>query len=339
MKNRIGSGPHATPTRRQQDRAGDGKRSTVRRPDSGSWRRPAWIIAATARRAAAPAPESPRIHPIVTESPDSSLVDAATAALVASADRVVLLTHAGRRYVAKRVAPRQRSRLQAWAVRWLAKGITGQSLPMETLRLTDAAASVGFEARRLRALEQAGQRVPHLVHEGADFLLMEHCGDTLDRLLQDWPLETCRAELRHEAVELGRFHRAGQWHGGAQIKNLTRRDGQSWRIDFEEDFGELVPLPLAQALDLVLFLNSVSLAGAVDEAESRRLLPRLLDDYLAEHPEPRVRDTLRRARPWVAGLAWLSAPMRRRTVRGRQRKGALRLALLAEALAGLPSPH
>ena len=271
----------------------------------------------------------------MTESPNAALVNAATAALAASTDRVVPVNHAGRRYVAKRVAPRQRSRLQAWAVRALAKGITGQSLPMDTLRLTDAAASVGFEARRLRALEQAGQRVPHLVHEGADFLLMEHCGDTLDRLLQDWPLATCRAELRHEAVQLGRFHRAGQWHGGAQIKNLTRRDGKSWRIDFEEDFGELVPLPVAQALDLILFLNSVSLAGAVDEAESRRLLPQLLADYLAEHPEPRVRETLLRARPWVAGLAWLSAPMRRRTVRGRQRKGALRLALLAEALAGL----
>jgi hypothetical protein len=34
----------------------------------------------------------------------------------------------------------------------------------------------------------------------------------------------------------------------------------------------------------------------------------------------------------VVRLAWLSAPVRRRTVRGRQRKGALRLALLAEAL-------
>ena len=53
------------------------------------------------------------------------------------------------------------------------------------------------------------------------------------------------------------------------------------------------------------------------------------------YPDPRVRDTLLRARPWVNRLAWLSAPLRRRTVRGRQRKGALRLALLAGALATL----
>jgi len=271
----------------------------------------------------------------VTEPQDRSLIDAAAAALAASTDRVVILSHRGQRYVAKRVAPRPRSRLQAMVVRTLVKWITGQSLPMETLRLAQAASSVGFEARRLRTLEQAGQRVPHLVHEGADYLLLEHCGNTVANLLEDWPMEACRAEFQTEARELGAFHRAGQWHGASQIKNLTRQNGQTWRIDFEENFGEQVPLPVAQALDVALFLNSVSLAGRLGEAESRQLLPQLLDGYLHENPDPRVLEMLRRARPWVTRLAWLSAPMRRRTVRGRQRKGALRLALLAEALAGL----
>jgi hypothetical protein len=113
----------------------------------------------------------------------------------------------------------------------------------------------------LRALEQAGQRVPHLVHEGPDYLLLEHCGNTVANLLEDWTADTCRIEMENEARDLGAFHRAGQWHGASQIKNLTRHDGATWRIDFEEDFGELVPLPVVQALDIILFLNSVSLAG------------------------------------------------------------------------------
>jgi hypothetical protein len=300
----------------------------------------AWIINA-ARRARHQPPRIRCLCPGPTETdpviepPNAPLIDAVAAALAASTDRVVILSHAGRRYVAKRVAPQPRSRLQAVAVRWLVKGITGQSLPMQTLRLADAATGVGFEARRLRALEQAGQRVPHLVHEGPDYLLLEHCGNTVANLLEAWTQDTCRSEMENEARELSAFHRAGQWHGASQIKNLTRHDGHTWRIDFEEDFGELVPLPVVQALDIILFLNSVSLAGAVDEAESRRLLPRLLALCLEENPDARVRATLLRARPWVARLAWLSTPMRRRTVRGRQRKGALRLALLADALATL----
>jgi hypothetical protein len=291
--------------------------------------------AASAPRIRCLCPGPTETDPVI-EPPNAPLIDAAAAALAASTDRVVILSHAGRRYVAKRVAPQPRSRLQAVAVRWLVKGITGQSLPMQTLRLADAATGVGFEARRLRALEQAGQRVPHLVHEGPDYLLLEHCGNTVANLLEDWTADTCRTEMENEARELGAFHRAGQWHGASQIKNLTRHDGHTWRIDFEEDFGELVPLPVVQALDIILFLNSVSLAGAVDEAESRRLLPRLLALCLEENPDARVRDdACCGPAPGSTRLAWLSAPLRRRTVRGRQRKGALRLALLADALATL----
>lgn len=280
-----------------------------------------------------PTPPSRQIP--VPDPKDTPLIDATETALVASTDRVVILDHAGQRYVAKRVAYQPRSRLQAFFVRWLVKVITGQSLPMKTLRLSEAASSVDYEGRRLTSLAQAGVRVPRLIHRGPGYLLLEHCGDTFANLFGHWPIEVCRSELVAEARELGLFHRAGQWHGAAQIKNLTRKDGHTWRIDFEEDFGELVPLPVAQALDIVLFLNSVSLVGPVNEAESRKLLPQLLTACLAGNPDPRVRETLARALPWVSRLAWLSAPMRGRTVKGRERKGAARLALLAEALSSV----
>ena len=153
-----------------------------------------------------PAPEPQPLETApVTEPQDTPLVDAAAAALAASTDRVVIFTHAGRRYVAKRVAPQPRSRLQALVVRWLVKWITGQSLPMQTLRLDDAASGVGFEARRLRALEQAGQRVPHVVHEGPDYLLLEHCGNTVANLLEDWSVQTCRAECSTRRANLAPF--------------------------------------------------------------------------------------------------------------------------------------
>jgi hypothetical protein len=264
-----------------------------------------------------------------------SPIKAAETALAASSDRVVIVSHAGLRYVAKRTALRPRSRRHAVLVRWLVWWITGQSLPLTSLRLSQAASSVDFEANRLLALARAGQRVPQLVHQGADYLLLEDCGPTVDSLLEDWPINTCHVELHREARELGAFHRAGHWHGAAQIKNLTRKDGHTWRIDFEENFGEFVPLPVAQALDIVLFLNSASLVGPLNEAESRRLLPLLLDTCLAENPDPRVRETLVRALPWLKSLAWLSAPLRGRTVKGRERKGATRLALLAETLSSV----
>jgi len=274
----------------------------------------------------------PRQQTLVTDSQDAPLIEAATAALAASTQRVVVIEHGGRRVVAKRVADRARSRLQALCVRWLVKWITGQSLPMRTLLLSDATASVAYEARRLESLARVGVRVPRLIHLGAGYLLLEHCGPTVDAQLGAWPVDTCRVELRRLARELGEFHHAGHWHGAAQIKNLTSLGGHTYRIDFEEDFGELVPLPVVQALDIVLFLNSVSLVGPVDEAEARALLPGLLASCLAANPDRRVRETLERALPWVAGLAWLSTPLRGWTVKGRRRKGVTRLGILADAL-------
>ncbi len=262
------------------------------------------------------------------------LVSAAEAALAASSERTLVIEHGGERYVAKRVADRPRRASQALLVRWLVKRVSGQSLPMRTLKLSEAAASVAYEGRRLRALALAGVRVPRVVHEGDGYLLLEHCGETVASQLEGWTIETCREEIRLLAEELGAFHRGGQWHGAAQIKNLTRKDGQTWRIDFEETFGEQVPLPAAQALDLVLFLNSVSLAGPVDDEQAQRLLPELLRAYFAANPDGRVRDVLARALPWVRVAGRLAAPFRKLSFGGRRRKGAARLALLAEALAG-----
>lgn len=260
------------------------------------------------------------------------LVDAARAALAASAERTVVLTHGGARYVAKRVAARPRSAAQALLVRWLARRVTGQALPMRTLKLSDASTSVGFEVRRLQALAQAGVRVPRVVHHDDGFLLMEHCGTTVASLVEGWPIETCRRELLALAAELGAFHRGGQWHGAAQIKNLTRQDGQTFRIDFEETFGELVPLPAAQALDIVLFLNSISLAGPIDDAEAAALLPALLRAYFDANPDPQIRAVFARAQPWARAGSRVAAPWRRLHFGGRRRKGAARIGLLVAAL-------
>jgi tRNA A-37 threonylcarbamoyl transferase component Bud32 len=267
----------------------------------------------------------------MTDRTDDSLLQAAHDAMASHAGRTVVFAHDGRRYVAKRTADRPRRAAQALVVRWLVRRVTGQSLPMSALKLSDAAAGVGFEARRLRALAEAGVRVPRVVAEGEGFLLMAHCGVTVASLLDTWSVQTCRRELPLLAGELGQFHAAGQWHGGAQIKNLTRTDDLTWRIDFEETFGELVPLPAAQALDVVLFLNSVSLAGPLDDDETRRVLPELLRAYFAACPDQRVRDVFMRGHPWLRAASRLAAPFRRLSFRGRRRKGAARLVLLAEA--------
>jgi tRNA A-37 threonylcarbamoyl transferase component Bud32 len=261
--------------------------------------------------------------------PSTALIAAAEVALASSPQhRTVVVEHNDRRYVAKRLAERPRRLMQTLFMRWLVKRITGQPLPLRTLALSEAAHSMEYEAQRLRTLAAAGVAVPEIVYRTPDYLLLEHRGDTVDRLLEKWAADDWRAELPRLACELGLFHAAGQWHGGAQIKNVTLQNSGFTRIDFEENFGEFLPLPVAQAADLLLFLNSVSLAGPLDEAESRRLLPLLLDEYSRAHPGiAAVRDTLRRGMPWFRRIVRIGRPFRRYT-----RKSLRRMEILVNVL-------
>lgn len=257
-----------------------------------------------------------------------ALEAAARAALTTHHSRALVFEHEGRRYVVKKLAEKPRKLVQTLFMRWLVKRLTGQPLPMRTLALAQAAGSMDFEAKRLKALAAAGVRVPRVALVTPEFFVLEFCGTVVATLLEKWTPEIWRRELPRLASELGEFHRAGQWHGGAQIKNITLLDGLSYRIDFEENFGEFLPLAVAQTADLVLFLNSISLAGPVGEMESHELLPQLLHDYFAANPDPKIKQIIRRALPLLKKLAGLAGLFQRWS-----KKGIRRVLILVDVLA------
>ena len=245
-----------------------------------------------------------------------ALEAAARGALAGNQKRVRVFTHEGATYIAKRPAAKPRRLIQILFLRWAVKRITGTALPTSTLALSGATSGMDYEAGRLKRLAADGVRVPRLALLAPEFFVLEHCGSIVESHLAKWPPETWRRELPRLAGELGEFHRAGHWHGGAQIKNVTLQDGVSYRIDFEEDFGEFLPLPVTQAADLVLFLNSISLSGPIVESEARRLLPQLIDHYFTANPDPEIKDVIRRGWPLMKRLAGIARPFRRWSNKG-----------------------
>ena len=264
----------------------------------------------------------------VTETtPNPALEAAARAALATHHTRALVFEHGGRRYVVKRLAAKPRQLMQTLFMRWAVKRVTGQPLPLRTLALSAAAGSMDFEAKRLQSLAAAGVAVPRVALVTPEFFVLDYCGTVIATLLESWGPETFRPQLTALARELGEFHRAGHWHGGAQIKNLTWHEGRHFRIDFEENFGEFLPLTATQAADLVLFLNSISLAGPVDETESRHLLPALIDAYFTAHPNPEIKAIIQRALPLLRTLAGIARPFQRFS-----RKGIRRVLIMVDIL-------
>ena len=151
------------------------------------------------------------------------------------------------------------------------------------------------EAQRLVRLKQAGSSVPNVWYQAPDLLVLEFVGQDMPYLIRIATPEGRQALMRTAAQELAHFHRAGFVHGGAQLRNLMMHDdGMATRIDFEENIGESLSLPLAQAYDVFQMVSSMAgLRGhEFSPTERQALCYQLLANYLAANPDPLVRAQL-----------------------------------------------
>ncbi len=127
--------------------------------------------------------------------------------------------------------------------------------------------NVGFEAERLSRAAELGLRIPAVLHRAADYFVMEDAGTHLDAYVKAHPEER-EDVIDRAASALRNMHDLGLVHGGAQIKNITVRDGEIFFIDLEES----IPpdrLELFKLRDLFLFLFSLEKTG--NEPDLRRI--------------------------------------------------------------------
>ena len=151
------------------------------------------------------------------------------------------------------------------------------------------------EAQRLVRLKDAGSSVPKVWYHAPEILVLEYVGQDMPYLIRMATPEGRLGLMSRAAQELANFHRAGFVHGGAQLRNLmVSDDGIATRIDFEENIGEALSLPLAQAYDVLQMMSSMAgLRGHEFSLNERQTLcHQLLAAYLGANPDPLVRAQL-----------------------------------------------
>lgn len=255
------------------------------------------------------------------------LLHAARQALSASGGRVTFFLHKNQQYVAKASGP-ERGLAQALLLKLFCHLALGCAIPLASLRLNDGRGRLVYEAARLQALAATGEAVPEVVALNTDCMVLRHVGNTLEQSLASLSPEKFAAALDAAIDDLVRFHLSGYWHGGSQVKNMTLLDGRLYRIDFEEDIGEYLPLPVLQAYDLILLVNSATLLWGMNEDASRAAAAQMFLRYFRLHPNAgAIRATLMQARPWLAVLTKLLAPLRQRRGRSLRRIFVLKAAM------------
>ncbi|WP_018881529.1 hypothetical protein [Thioalkalivibrio sp. ALE30] len=234
------------------------------------------------------------------DTPDPQLVQAAQDRLARDPGRIVSLDFCGERYVIKRVREKARSRHQQWAIRVLCRTF----FPFLTAPGNAPPRDGWYEMERVRALQTLGQPVPQVVAQLPDAVMYSHCGENVEHTLREQDPAARRATLEAVTRNLATFHRAGCWHGGAQLRNVLFDGQHFYRVDFEEDLDRVLSLELAQVYDLFQHLaDATTWAAGDDTAES--LGRDLLALYQAEHWSPRHTRALRGVARLLAPFRWL----------------------------------
>lgn len=171
------------------------------------------------------------------------------------------------------------------------------------------ATAQAIEVARLRALAASGVRVPELIHQGDDYLVLRRIEG---RPLQDQFTGEAGMALRAFAWGLDGLidlHRRGQYLSQGFARNMLAAPDGLWYVDFEDDPLQVMDLPDAQARDLLSYLLSAVWINRASRADlmwawslaARRIAP----------------EVMQRVRQAASGLSWLRHLPRERKTWGR----------------------
>ena len=206
---------------------------------------------------------------------------------------------------------------------WLFAHFVGVPIPWAAARQTNPRALLAHEHERLLALAAVGEHVPRVIGFDGDTLITSDVGPTLDHLLFQRAPEERLPLMRAAAADLAGFHARGQWHGGAQARNITWDGERFARLDFEEPLVPGLALGMVQRYDVLQLLLSLArlieplgpsavhaVLDAYASADERQA--RALRDFIA-HLLPRLQRVSRIA-AWSRRLDGSRELMRLRTV-------------------------
>jgi len=163
--------------------------------------------------------------------------------------------------------------------------------------VTDPKASLAYEAKRLRQLRDNGIRVPWIVLQTPEYLVLEDAGIPLSILLGSSAMKMEEkkiliVQLSHALADL---HNRGFFHSRPALRDIAYKEGSIYFMDFEENLENTLSPEEAIVRDGFLYahtlfrkLRSPDLVETGLDAYHRALRPDLWDNLTEEARRYRI---------------------------------------------------
>lgn len=233
--------------------------------------------------------------------PLASLEAAVAAMLVSDEAQTRLFELEGRKYVFKRARAKSWEGARAWLASLGCRLAFGEWVSPALLRT----GGIRQEAARLRELRRAGCRVPEVLLQNDDCLVLSYAGKSFDEIVEHLSESEKLDAFERVTDDLADWHRHGYWHGGAQLRNVTDHPEGLYRIDFEERHGYALSPAATRAYDMFLHFGD-----ALSHLDADQVVPQggaLLRRYLEQVDDPALLAMLRRLLRLLRPMVWADA--------------------------------
>lgn len=139
-------------------------------------------------------------------------------------------------------------------------------LPVQNKSKKDA---MEYETSKIEKFKSLGINTPKIIYKSSDFFVLEDCGRTINSYIRKRDISKDRMYYFIDKLlwELSKIHNCGEFHGGAQARNFTYKEGEVYAIDLEDSFEEDTDLKLLQYRDFLLLLLSFTKTRACFELD------------------------------------------------------------------------
>jgi tRNA A-37 threonylcarbamoyl transferase component Bud32 len=151
--------------------------------------------------------------------------------------------------------------------------------------------TIAFETSKLELFQQKGINTPKVMFKNDTFFILEDCGRNINSYLRkrDITKEQMYYYLDLLITQLANIHNNNLFHGGAQARNFTYKEGNVYAIDLEDSF-ENIDLEILQFRDLLLFLLSLTKIRASFDVDYNFIIEKYIALTAKTHTKERVKN-------------------------------------------------